>query len=125
MADRHNLIHPVEQPELWAKSVTRQRVSDLFRFNPNRADNLTPFTKHWQQIQQEVNRAVNGYSNIATEEGKSAFRDIATAIVKAARHAQFDFPEHTLKFTNDMPWLKIARVNGNLVIRSGQQLIKP
>ncbi|MCX4029247.1 hypothetical protein [Spartinivicinus marinus] len=125
IADRHNLIHPVEQPELWAKSVTRQRVSDLFRFNPNRADNLTPFTKHWQQIQQEVNRAVNGYSNIATEEGKSAFRDIATAIVKAARHAQFDFPEHTLKFTNDMPWLKIARVNGNLVIRSGQQLIKP
>ncbi|HDR9484524.1 MULTISPECIES: hypothetical protein [Burkholderia] len=115
-ADRHNLARPAANGALWARGLTTQRVADLFR-------TLQGLPGHWMQLQNEVNagnRYFYGVQNgsVTTEEGKALIRWIAKAVVSAAGEAQFDFPLQQLRFTADMGWLKLQRVQGRVMVFS-------
>lgn len=112
-ADRHAIAAPSVDRAKWARSLTTQRVSDLFKTLPG-------LDGHWTQLQGEVNRGNNNFvvNSKTDDEGKKLIKFIGDAVVAAAKAAKFDFPQHDLKFTNDMGWLKISRANGQVIIKS-------
>ena len=117
--DRHNPTMPNHNAWVWARELTTNRVADLF-------STLGGLPGHWEQLQNAINAGNNhfyavtqhggGYSDggKTSEEGKKLITFISEAVIAAARNAKFDFPLHTLKFTNDMAWLKISRANGGV-----------
>lgn len=112
-ADRHAPTSPETDPALWARELTTQRVSDLFRTLPG-------LNGHVIQVQNLVNRAakVFGTPTGTSTVGKELFSYIANAVVRAAYDADFDFPKLEIKFTNDMAYLKISRQQGRVIIHS-------
>ena len=81
-ADRHNLERPDGDSALWARSLTTQRVADLFRTLPG-------LPGHWMQLQMQVNAGNHHFcggqtGHQTTEEGKVLIRWIADAVIKAA-----------------------------------------
>ncbi len=112
-ADRHNITVPAADRDKWARTVTTQRVSDLFK-------TLQGLDGHWIQLQQEINRGNNNFvaNGKTDDEGKKLIKFISEAVEKAAKAASFDFPEHQLKFTADMGWLKISRAGGQVKVKS-------
>lgn len=121
-ADRHNL-HPDEDAAIWARTLTTQRVSNLFR-------TLDGLNGHWMQLQDAINTGNNHFfrrtdfekgindGGKTSEEGKILIKWISDAVIAAAKQATFDFPELQLKFTKDMVWLKLYRRNGNVTVKS-------
>ena len=121
--DRHNMTRPDQQPAEWARQLTTLRVADLFK-------TLNGLPGHWAQVQAEVNAgnhhfyAVNqfggGYNDggKTSAEGKDIIKFISSAIVSAAKAADFDFGVQQLSFTRDMAWLKISRTAGNVTVHS-------
>ena len=100
---------------LWARSLTTQRVADLFRTLPG-------LPGHWMQLQMQVNAGNHHFcggqtGHQTTEEGKVLIRWIADAVIKAAER-QFDFNLQQLRFTADMGWLKLHRVGGRVLVLS-------
>ncbi|MBR7965357.1 MULTISPECIES: peptide ABC transporter ATPase [Burkholderia] len=116
VADRHNLERPDGDSALWARSLTTQRVADLFRTLPG-------LPGHWMQLQMQVNAGNRHFcggqtGHQTTEEGKVLIRWIADAVIKAAERATFDFNLQQLRFTDDMGWLKLHRVGGRVLVLS-------
>ncbi|WP_175769443.1 PAAR-like protein [Burkholderia cenocepacia] len=112
--NRHNLTRPEVNGPLWGRGVTTQRVADLFRTREGLAG-------HWTQLQNEVNAGVKQFYRRefgTSEEGKIMFRWISDAVVSAAKKTRFDFPRLELRFSPDMGWLKIERLNGFLNVSS-------
>ncbi len=121
--DRHNIVPPTQDSATWARTLSTQRVADLFK-TPDGLDG------HWQQIQQEVNAGNHhffrvqdmgqGYNDggATSIEGKTYIAWIAKAIIKAAEDAKFDFELKKMKFTSDMAWLKLSRQNGKVIVHS-------
>ncbi len=112
-ADRHNITAPTADRDKWARTVTTQRVADLFK-------TLQGLDGHWTQLQQEINRGNNNFvaNGKTDEEGKKLIKFISDAVEKAAGAAKFDFPQQELKFTADMGWLKISREGGKVKVKS-------
>ncbi len=123
-ADRHNMnVHPDEDPAIWARTLTTGRVADLFLTLPG-------LNGHWMELQLAINAGNNHFfrrtdfengindGGKTSEEGKQLITWISDAVIAAAKKATFDFPEHQLRFTNDMGWLKISRVRGNVIVKS-------
>lgn len=121
--DRHTPTAVAVSPGVWARELSTLRISDLFRTLPG-------LPGHWAQVQAQVN-AGNHYffqttitgpgfndGGKTSDEGKGIIAFLADAIVGAADAAAFDFPVMQMKFTSDSAFLKIARVNGRLDIKS-------
>lgn len=121
--DRHAPTMPNTNAAVWARGLTTTRVADLFKTLPG-------LPGHWAQIQGLVNAGNahfytttqygQGYNNggRTSDEGKQLIKWIADAIISAANDADFDFPLQQLRFTSDVGWLKIQKVNGIVLIRS-------
>jgi hypothetical protein len=98
--DRHHISDPYANPAQWAGSVIKTRVSDLFRTLPG-------LPGHAQQIQQEVQRVVSARNVATSMDGMDgtgvmtllgAVESIKSAIVSAAKAAEFDFPKFSMDF---------------------------
>jgi hypothetical protein len=121
--NRHDLTQPNVDAVRWARGLTTQRVAQLFL-------TLQGLPGHWKALQDAINAGNRLFFTTAnlgagrndggktSEVGKQMITWIADAVIAAAKEATFDFPPQQLKFTSDMGWLKLSRVNGKVVITS-------
>lgn len=127
-ADRHKLPRPKADPAKWGRGLTTKRVADLFGngLNPDGSYRLTAeqasagFDNHLMQIQQEINSALAAFDKLPMpkEEQKAILRWVGKSVLSAAKDSRFNFDQKTLRFGEDMAWLKFKREKNQVIVSS-------